>query len=102
MNDLPINILIDKINMCGNFVRTYRLLEEAVNKVNKRPIENPDLPIADQSALRSALQAADTATLLMVFTQYTHDEAFLERWNPYLGSPWNPHAAQTPVALAIK
>lgn len=57
------------------------------------------LPIADHQALRAALGVADTATLVMVLAHYTQDEALLDRWAPYLGSPWNPTLQQTPPEL---
>jgi 4-hydroxyacetophenone monooxygenase len=85
--------------LARRFRALHRLLEEAVKKVNNEPTAKPQLPIADRSALRDALQAADIATLLMVLTQYTQDEEFLERWTPYLGSPWNPQMAAMPTEL---
>jgi 4-hydroxyacetophenone monooxygenase len=45
------------------------------------------LPVLDKSALREALWAADTPTLLMVLTHLTGDEVFLQRFAPHLRSP---------------
>ena len=43
---------------------------------------------ANRAALRAALREANVPTLLMVHTQLTHDEGFLEKFAPHLRSPF--------------
>lgn len=56
------------------------------------------LPLVDHNALKEALWSAETATLLMVLTHLTGDEAFLERFSPYLHSPMMG-ASEVPTEL---
>lgn len=57
------------------------------------------LPIRDHERLRAALSEADTATLLMVYTQLSRDEAFLERFAGLLRSPMEGVPDAVPPAL---
>lgn len=61
-------------------------MENAAKQFALEPLPR-QFPLRDQAGLRAALQAADTPTLLMVLTQLTGDEAFLERFAPHLRSP---------------
>jgi 4-hydroxyacetophenone monooxygenase len=58
------------------------------------------LPIADHGALRQALAEADIPTLLRVLTQFQRDEAFLEQFAPYIGSPYDGRINGLPAELA--
>ena len=44
----------------------------------------PSLPITDTHALRAALADANLPTLLMVYTTYAQDRAYLDSFSPYL------------------
>jgi 4-hydroxyacetophenone monooxygenase len=57
------------------------------------------LPITDRTALRAALADADVPTMLMVLTHLRRDEAFAERFTPYLGSPYNHRLPPLPAGL---
>jgi 4-hydroxyacetophenone monooxygenase len=56
-------------------------------------------PLADRSALRAALREANVPTLLMVHTQLTHDEAFLEKFAPHTHSPFSGAQNDIPPEL---
>lgn len=60
----------------------------------------PVLPITDHASLRQALAEGDIPSLLMVLTQFTQDESFLEQFAPYIGSPYDGRLGQLPPALA--
>jgi 4-hydroxyacetophenone monooxygenase len=62
------------------------VVKTAANTFALEPLPR-QLPLTDRPALRAALQAADTPTLLMVLTQLSGDETFLERFAPHLRSP---------------
>lgn len=49
----------------------------------------PHLPITDAEALRAALRDANLPTLLMVYTTYTQDEAYLDSFAPYLKAAYS-------------
>jgi 4-hydroxyacetophenone monooxygenase len=55
--------------------------------------------LADVEALRTALREANVPTLLMVHTQRTHDEAFLEKFAPHLHSTFSGIPNDVPPAL---
>lgn len=57
------------------------------------------LPITDRTALRAALAEADVPTMLMVLTHHQRDEAFAQRFAPYLGSPYNHRLPPLPGEL---
>lgn len=59
----------------------------------------PSSPLADTEALRRALRESNIPTLLMVHTQLTHDEAFLDRFAPHLRSPFSGVPSDTPPEL---
>ena len=67
---------------------------------NERPEPRAavEQPLADRAALRRALREVNVPTLLMVHTQLTHDEAFVETFAPYLHSPFS---AQTSDATDV-
>ncbi|WP_030539925.1 NAD(P)/FAD-dependent oxidoreductase [Sphingobium sp. DC-2] len=48
------------------------------------PASNFPLPITDKEGLRSALAEANLPTLLMVYTTYAQDRAYLESFAPYM------------------
>lgn len=53
---------------------------------NERP-----LPLKDSPQLRTALEAANLHTLLMVYVHLTHDEAMLDLFRPHIHAPYtNP------------
>jgi len=58
------------------------------------------LPITDHAALRRALAEGDIPTLLMVLIQFTGDEAFLNQFAPFIGSPYDGRLGQLPSELA--
>lgn len=58
------------------------------------------LPIQDRPGLRTALEDADVATLLMVYVHLSGDEATLEHFAPHLGSPFVPEPRSVPPQLA--
>lgn len=58
------------------------------------------LPITDHAALRRALAEGDIPTLLMVLIQFTGDEAFLNQFAPFIGSPYDDRLGQLPADLA--
>ncbi len=45
--------------------------------------------LADEAALRAALQDADIAPLLMVLVQLSGDQSWLARLAPHIAGPWN-------------
>ncbi len=45
--------------------------------------------VADETQLRSALEAADVAPLAMVLAHLTGDDAILEELRPHIQGPWN-------------
>src|SRR6185312_5622067 len=55
--------------------------------------------LQDTGALRRALRESNIPTLLMVHTQLTHDEAFLDRFAPHLRSPFSGVPSDTPPEL---
>lgn len=59
----------------------------------------PALPITDHETLRGALAVADAPTLLMVLVHHGRDEALLERFARYVGSPYNPAIEPLPAAM---
>ena len=62
--------------------------------------ETQTLPITDHAALRRALAEGDIPTLLMVLIQFTGDEAFLNQFAPFIGSPYDGRLGQLPSELA--
>lgn len=66
----------------------------AIDILKDRP-----LPITDHVGLRGALDAANTATLLMVYVHYTHDEAMLERFAPHIRTPYSFEPPSLPAEL---
>jgi len=59
------------------------------------------LPIRDENHLRAALQDANLPTLLMVYTGYVQDRAYLESFAPYLTGLYAADApSNVPPALA--
>jgi len=61
----------------------------------------PSLPIREEAALRAALRDANLPTLLMVYTGYVQDEAYLDRFAPYLQALYTAEMPTTvPDALA--
>ena len=58
------------------------------------------LPILEHDALRAALEEANIPTLLMVYVQFTHDEAMLDRFQPYIDSPFSPEQKTPPADMA--
>ncbi len=56
-------------------------------------------PLGDHAALRTALRESNLPTLLMVHTQLTHDETFLEKFAPHLRSPFSGQPTDVPPAL---
>jgi len=58
------------------------------------------LPITDHAALRQALAEGDIPTLLMVLIQFTGDEAFLNQFAPFIGSPYDDRLSRLPAELA--
>ena len=61
---------------------------------------NAALPILDQTGLRRALAEANVPTLLMVYTLYTQDEPYLERFSPHIRSIFSPEPTEIPEHLA--
>jgi len=59
-----------------------------------------NLPIRDKEALLKALKDANLPTLLMVYVQYTHDEAYLDKFEPYIRSVFSAHQTSIPDDLA--
>src|SRR5215470_16640102 len=47
--------------------------------------------LGSRETVRSALEAADPATLLLVLVQLTGDRRWLERARPYISGPMNYH-----------
>jgi len=70
-----------------------------VDLADRRRGEPPGNPFVDRAALRAALEAANVPTLLMVHTQLTHDEGFLEKFAPHLHSPFSRQADDVPPHL---
>lgn len=64
------------------------------NSVIDIPDADRSLPIRDHDGLRIALAEANVPTLLMVYVQYTHDVGMLDRFAPFICSPY----AQQPVS----
>lgn len=60
----------------------------------------PMLPITETAELKQALAEANLPSLLMVYVQYTQDEAYLERFAPYLRSIYTTDAPAIPEELA--
>ena len=58
------------------------------------------LPITDARGLRQALTDANLPTLLMVYVQYTQDEAYLERFAPCIRSMFSIEPTSVPEELA--
>lgn len=58
--------------------------------------QTPALPITDHVALRAALRDANLPTLLMVYTGYVQDRAYLDSFSPYLTALY---AADAPTAI---
>jgi len=56
-------------------------------------------PLQDSEALRRALRESNVPTLLMVHTQLTRDQEFLERFVPYIHSPFSGIPNDIPPAL---
>lgn len=54
----------------------------------------------DREALRDALAVANLETLLMVHTQLTQDEAFLEKFAPHIKPLYGPAPSDVPESLA--
>jgi 4-hydroxyacetophenone monooxygenase len=57
------------------------------------------LPIQEHELLRAALEDANLPTLLMVYVQFTHDEAMLDRFQPFIASPFSPDQKAPPPEL---
>ena len=57
------------------------------------------LPIRDETGLKQALLDANLPSLLMVYVQYTHDETYLDRFEPYLKSIYTTDAPALPDDL---
>lgn len=51
---------------------------------------NAMLPIKDHAQLRAAMAASDVAPLLMVYTHFARDEAFLAQFAPFISSIFDP------------
>src|SRR5438128_10513205 len=51
------------------------------------------LPIQDRDGLKAALAGANLPTLLMVYMTYRQDEAYLDRFAPFLTSIYAANAA---------
>lgn len=60
-----------------------------------------DRPL-DPVALEGALEEANLETLLMVHTHLTHDEAFLERFAPYIRPLYGQEPTDIPASLAAE
>ena len=61
----------------------------------------PVLPIADRAALQAALRDANLPTLLMVYTTYVRDRAYLDSFAPYLTALYSAdQPANVPEAMA--
>tara|TARA_R110002124_G_scaffold68091_9_gene184666 strand:- start:8878 stop:10848 length:1971 start_codon:yes stop_codon:yes gene_type:complete len=56
------------------------------------------LPIQDHAQLRAAMAHSDVAPLLMVYTHFARDEAFLAQFAPYISSIFDPQK-QAPEAM---
>ncbi|GAB5453360.1 MAG: NAD(P)/FAD-dependent oxidoreductase [Halioglobus sp.] len=56
------------------------------------------LPIQDHEQLRAAMAHSDVAPLLMVYTHFARDEAFLAQFAPYVSSIFDPEK-QAPEAM---
>ena len=61
-------------------------------------LPNATLPIRDHARLLEALAQSEVAPLLMVYTHYARDEAFLDRCAPFIGSIFDPQK-QAPEEL---
>jgi len=61
--------------------------------------ERHSLPITDREGLLQALREANLPTLLMVYVHHTHDEAMLDRFSPYIRSPYSMEPAVVPPEL---
>jgi 4-hydroxyacetophenone monooxygenase len=59
----------------------------------------PRLPITDVAALRRSLADSNVPTLLMVYTQLTHDEEFLRSFEPHIHSPFSGQPTAIPSDL---
>lgn len=96
------NILIDKIFVSKDAVPAAILPENPVSQSSSVAAMSSEqnLPITDHGALRQALAEGDIPSLLMVLTQFTRDEAFLEQFAPYIGSPYDGRLGQLPPELA--
>jgi len=57
------------------------------------------LPITDKEGLLQSLRDANLPTLLMVYVHHTHDEAMLDRFAPYIRSPYSMEPAVVPLEL---
>jgi 4-hydroxyacetophenone monooxygenase len=58
------------------------------------------LPLADDAALKAALEAANLQTRLMVYVQLTRDEAMLDRFAPHIRTAYAKDPTDIPEALA--
>lgn len=66
----------------------------------KMPLQS-QLPIADTSGLKVALAEANLPTLLMVYTTFTQDQAYLDSFAPYLAGAYTAAApCEIPEAQA--
>jgi len=61
--------------------------------------EERTLPIRDHDGLRSALLEANYHTMLMVYVQLSHDEAMLDRFAPFISSPYSMNPVAPPEDL---
>ena len=57
------------------------------------------LPIRDHDGLQNALSEANYHTLLMVYVQLSHDEAMLDRFAPFISSPYSMNPVTPPEEL---
>ena len=57
------------------------------------------LPLDPSPELRAALDEAHTPTLLMVYVHLTGDTAMLDRFEPFITSPWAPDPKTPPPTL---
>lgn len=62
-------------------------------------MQSPHLPITDKQGLRQALEEANLPTLLLVYVQYTQDESYLDKFEPYLHSIYSTEAPALPPEL---
>ena len=65
----------------------------------------PALPIADHAGLRGALADASLPTLLMVYTTYVQDRAYLDSFAPYLTALYSadmPSSVPEPMAQDLR